>query len=251
METKIHSIDAIKGYELGANDGGIGKTKDLFFDDQSWVIRYLLADTHKWLPSRKVLISPISVGSIDPLTRTIYINLSKKEIKESPPLDSDAPVSRQYEAVFNKHYDWVNYWGGASLWGIDMYPRTLGLKKELSEIEKISEGETNLRSAEEVTGYRIHTRDGDIGHIEDFLMVEDTWLIRYLVIDTSNWIPGSKRVIVDPNWVDDVNWADNSVLLKVNKKQVESSPEYDPSMPVERDFEKSIFDHYKFPYYWI
>ena len=129
----------------------------------------------------------------------------KKEIEESPPLDSDAPVSRQYEVVFNKHYDWVNYWGGASLWGTDIYPRTLELKKELCEIEEISEEETNLRSTEEVTRYRIHTRDDDIGHIEDLLVVEDTWLIRYLVIDTSNWIPGSKRVIVDPNWVDDVS----------------------------------------------
>lgn len=250
METKLHSIDAIKGYELGANDGSIGKSRDLLFDDQSWVVRYLLADTRKWLPGRKVLISPISIDSIDALTKTININLSKKEIKESPPLDSDAPVSRKYEAVFNKHYDWANYWGGASLWGTDMYPRKLELQKELSEIEEISEDKTNLRSAEEVTGYRIHTRDDDIGHVEDFLVEEYTWLIRYLVIDTSNWILGSKRVIVAPNWVDDVNWADHSVLLRVTKKQVESSPEYDPSMTVNRDFEKSIFDHYRFPYYW-
>jgi hypothetical protein len=120
----------------------------------------------------------------------------------------------------------------------------------MREIEQSADRRSNIRSTNEVAGYRIHAQDDDIGHIEDFLVEEETWIIRYLVIDTSNWIPGSKRVIVDPNWVDQVRWDDRSVYLRMTKEQIENSPEYDPLVPIYRDYEQSIFDHYDFPYYW-
>lgn len=250
METLLSSLDLLKGFELGAHDGGIGRCSDFLFDDDAWVIRYLVADTRKWLPGQKVLISPISIGTVDPISQTLNIGLSKDQIKNSPPLDSDAPVSRQYEMFFNNYYDWSDYWHGSGIWGREIYPRTLKNRDELLKIEEETDKQANLRSTEEVAGYRIHARDDDIGHIEDFLVEEDTWLIRYLVIDTSNWIPGSKRVIVDPNWVDKIDWADHSISLRMTKEQVESSPEYDPLTQISREYEKSIFDHYKFPYYW-
>lgn len=250
MVTPLISIDLLKSCELGAHQGAIGKCSDFFFDDKAWVIRYLVADTRKWLPGRKVLISPISIGTVDNVNQIIRIELSREQIKNSPPLDSDAPVSRKYETFFNKYNNWSDYWDGSDLWGKDHYPRTLKQRKELLEIEQAVEGKSNLRSANEVAGYRIHAHDEDIGHIEDFLIEEDSWAIRYLVIDTSKWIPGSKRVIVDPNWVESVDWADRSVIIKMTKQQIESSPEYNPHDPIYRDYEISIFDHYKFPYYW-
>lgn len=250
MEATLSSVDLLKRYDLGAQDGAIGKCRDFLFDDNAWVIRYLVADTRKWLPGRKVLISPISIGTVDGVNQIIHIGLSKEQMKSSPPLDSDAPVSRKYEVLFNRYNDWSDYWGGSDLWGQDPYPRTLWQRKELLEIEQAAEGKSNLRSANEVAGYRIHARDEDIGHIENFLLEEDSWLIRYLIVDTSNWMPGSKRVIVNPNWVESVDWADHSVIIKMTKEQIESSPEYNPHLPIYRDYEKSIFDHYKFPYYW-
>ncbi len=249
MKTALSSVDSLKGFELGAHDGGIGKCSDFLFDDEVWVIRYLVADTRKWLPGRKVLISPISIGAVDGGSQTINIGLSKEQIKNSPPLDSKAPVSRQYEIFFNRYNDWSDYWEGSGLWGQEPYPRTLKSRNELLEIEESGKNQSNLRSANEVVGYHIHARDDDVGHIKDFFVEEDTWLIRYLVIDTS-WLPGSKRVIVDPNWVDSVNWSDRSVALRMTREQIENSPEYNPNDPIYRDYEKSIFDHYKFPYYW-
>jgi hypothetical protein len=250
MTTALITIDSLKNYTLGAYDGEIGKISDFLFDDKVWGIRYLVADTRKWLPGRKVLVSPISIGSINMITKTVDVGLSKEQIKNSPPLDTDAPVSRQYEIFFNRYYSWSSYWLGSGLWGDEMYPRRLKSQNELLEIEDDSDGTPNLRSTNEVAGYRIHTLDEDIGHVEDFLIEEDTWIVRYLVIDTSNWIPGSKRVIVHPNWVDAVDWAEGAVAVRMTKEQVESCPEYNPDDPVNRDYEKSIFDHYKLPYYW-
>lgn len=251
MKTPLSAIDSLKGFELGAHDGAIGRCKDFLFDDQSWVVRYLVADTRKWLPGRRVLISPISIGKVDPIGQAINVGLSKEQIKNAPSLDSDAPVSRQYEIFFNQYYDWTDYWRGPALWGDEIYPRALKSRNELAEIEGDGGEETRLRSIDEVTNYRVHARDDNIGHVEDFLVEEDTWKIRYLVIDTGNWLQGSKRVIVDPNWVDSVDWSERSVAVKMTREQIESSPVYDPDHPDFRDYEKSLFDHYKYPYYWI
>ncbi len=249
-EAKLRSTNSLKGYQLGAQDGGIGECSDFLFDDESWVVRYLLADTRKWLPGRKVLISPISIGEIEVIGRTVNVSLSKDQIKNSPPLETSAPVSRKYEMFFNKHFGWSDYWDGSAIWGNDAYPGSLKSRSEMQEIEQTADRRSNIRSTSEVAGYRIHAQDDDVGLVEDFLVEEETWIIRYLVIDTSTWIPGSKRVIVEPNWVDQVRWDDRSISLRMTKEQIENSPEYDPLVPVYRDYEKSIFDHYDFPYYW-
>lgn len=250
MVMKMRNLDSLKGFELGAQDGNIGKCKDFLFDDKVWVIRYLVANTRKWLPGRKVLISPISVGTVDSLRQIVNVSLSRDQIKNGPALDSDAPVSRQYETFFNRYFDWSDYWQGSGMWGEYSYPRSMKIEKDLLDIEQDPKAGPNLRSTEEVSGYRIHARDDDIGHVEDYLIEEDSWAIRYLVIDTSNWIPGSKRVIVNPNWVDAVDWADRSLELRMTKEQVESSPQYDPQVGLNRDHEKAVFDHYNYPYYW-
>lgn len=249
-ETTFYSVGLLEGFEMGASDGSIGKCSDFLFDDRSWVIRYLVVNTRNWLLGRKVLISPISVSEIDVVTRLVNIDLRREQIKNSPPLDSDSPVSRQYEIVFNRYYNWPDYWEGSEIWGEDAHPRTLNSQKELLELEESDEDGSNLRSTSEVAGYRIHARDDDIGYVEDFLVSEDSWHIRYLVIDTSKWRPDSKRVIVHPNWVESVDWAGRSVMVKMTKEQIENSPEYDSKIPVHRYFEKSIFDYFKFPYYW-
>ena len=124
-ETRLRSTNSLIGYRLGANDGGIGECSDFLFDDSSWVVRYLLADTRKWLPGRKVLISPISIGDIDVIDRTVHVDMSKEQIKNSPPLEMEAPISRSYEKFLNQYFGWSDYWDGAGLWGDHASPQTL------------------------------------------------------------------------------------------------------------------------------
>lgn len=246
----IRSLKDLRGYVMAARDGEVGRCKDFLFDDRAWAVRYIVADTRKWLPGRKVLISPIAIGDPDAVSRRLDVDLTKDQIKESPPLDSDAPVSRQYEIAYARHYDWGYYWGGPAIWGAYASPHHLhrieGDRQEPIESLK----EANLRSVHQVTGYHIEAQDKEIGHVEDLIMDLEVWVIRYLVIDTSNWLPASKKVLVAPQWVDMVDWVSHRVSVDLNSDQVKDSPEYDPGMPVNRKLETALYDYYGRRYYW-
>lgn len=241
----LRNIDSISKCDLKANDGVIGKCKDFLFDDEQWTIRYMVADTARWLPGRKVLISPLSLGSALWPDQLLPVNLTKEQIKASPPLDEDAPVSREYEMRWSDYYQYPYYWPhGSNLWGIHHYVPALPTKQKSQRIEE-AEG-SNLRSAKEVTGYHIEARDGDIGHVEDFIVDDTVWSIRYLVIDTRNWLPGRKVLVATP-WVDHIRWSDETVHLQMDKEQIEQSPPYDPDQPVNLAYEARLYDYYGRP----
>ncbi len=227
---KLKSIKELQGYELGAQDGKIGRCSDFLFDDRSWTIRYIVGNTHKWLPGRKVLISPISIGSAEESTQTLSVGLTKDQIRDAPDLGADAPVSRQYEIIFNRYHDWGNYWEGPLTWGHYPFPhllqRTEDLQREVANLEE----DNHLRSTHEILSYAIQATDTKIGHVEDFVVDEETWVIRYLVIDTSNWLPGSRKVIISPDWVERVDWGNRSVEVCVPGEKIEKSPDYDPNI---------------------
>lgn len=246
----LKSIKEIQGYELGAQDGKIGRSSDFLFDDRSWAVRYIVGDTHKWLPGRKVLISPISIGSAKESTQTLSVGLTKDQIKNSPPLESDAPVSRQYEILFNQYHDWGNYWEGPLAWGHYPYPRLLQRTKDLQTRVATVEEENHLRSTHEVLSYSIAATDTNIGHIEDIIVDEETWIIRYLVVDTSNWLPGSRKVIISPEWVKRVEWANGTAVVNVPSEKIKKSPEYDPNSTLDRDYETALYNFYGLPFYW-
>lgn len=250
--TMLRSVDQLRNYVLAAKDGNIGRCKDFLFDDIDWTIRYMVADTGKWLPSRKVLVSPISLGEPDWKSQRFPVKLTKEQIKECPPLDANAPVSRQYEMSWFEYYGWPYYWTGGGLWGAAPYPSALYFKR----LEKIAEKgaeleeETHLRSVKEVTGYQIKASDGDIGHVEDFIVDDEPWLLQYLVVDTRDLLPGGRKVLVAPAWVNSVDWAGRSVWLDLSVDAVKNSPEYNPSEPVNREYEIRLYDYHGRPHYW-
>ncbi len=246
----LRSVNELRSYVLYAEDGEIGECKDFLFDDQKWAIRYMVADTRKWLPGRKVLISPIALGEPDWLTHRFPVKMTKEQIKESPPLDEDAPVSRQYEKVWFDFYGWPYYWTGESLWGFDSYPTEVYTKaREELEKEKPVPEETHLRSEKEVRGYHIKSRDGEIGHLEDLIVDDESWALRYMVVDTRNWLPG-RKVLVSTGWIKAVSWLDREVEVDVTQEEVKNSPKYDPSTPINREYEVVLYDYYGRPHYW-
>jgi hypothetical protein len=247
----LRSVKEIKGYMLRARDGDIGRCKDFLFDDQIWVIRYMVADTSKWLPGKKVLISPISLGEPDYVSRLFPVRLNKMQIEQSPELDTDAPVSRQYEIKYHEYFGWPYYWRGVETWGPYSYPAPLYAYKgkEVVNVEP-ENGDPYLRSAKEVTGYRIQARDGEIGHVEDFIVDDRPWNIRYMIVDTRNWLPGSRKVLISPDWINSIDWLEREVAVDLNVEEIKESPEYDPSAPVNREYEARLYDFYGRPKYW-
>ena len=244
----LHRLKTLKEYKLDSLEGEMGKVKDFYFDDQHWTIRYLVADTGNWLTGRKVLISPHSLVAAIKEEQHLAVDLDRKQIEDCPSLASDKPVSRQYEKKFYGYYGWSPYWGGPLAWGQYPTPFHYGLTEPAPE-EPGKQWDSHLRSMAEVTGYKIHAADGDIGHVEDFILDDATWSIRYLIVDTRNWWPG-KLVLISPLWIDKVSWTDHKVSIDLTRDAIRTSPEYSEESLLTRDYESELHHHYQVEGYW-
>ncbi|MFZ7127614.1 MAG: PRC-barrel domain-containing protein [Desulfobacterales bacterium] len=244
----LRSLDHIRNVTLQALDGEIGRCRDYIFDDRSWAIRYMVADTGKWLPGRTVLIPPQALKKYAWESDVMVVDLTTEAVKSSPPLESDLPVSLQYEKRLFEHHRWPYRWIGTESWGAAPFmDHSAGFSKP--EQEEPSPEESHLRSVKEVSGYRIQATDHAIGHVEDFLVEEDDWVIRYIVIDTRNWLPG-RKVLISPSWADAIDYTRRRMHIRMNRSAVEHSPRYDPDQMLERADEERLFEHYAESPYW-
>jgi sporulation protein YlmC with PRC-barrel domain len=253
----LRGISSLKGLPVVAIDGEIGSVYDVYFDAKHWTVRYFVVDTGTWLSSHRVLISPMSLGNrADVSADRLNVGLAKAQIEQAPSWDTDKPVSRQHEIAYSRYYDYPYYWTGPARWGVDWdpvagiapVPRPDPGEEEVLARERES-ADVHLHSARDVIGHHVHAADGDVGHVEDFLVDEGTWAIRYVVVDTANWLPG-RKVVIAPAWIKDVSWDDSRVHVDLLRREVETSPEYDPSAPLERALESRLYEHYRRPAYW-
>jgi hypothetical protein len=245
----LRSLKEIMGYGLNAEDGDIGRCHDFLLDEQTWTVRYMVADTGKWLPGRKVLISPISLGNPDWRERQFPVRLTRDQIESAPDLDEHAPVSREYEIWYHKHFQWPYYWSGAGLWSSGIHPKSLYVSKPDLGDEGPEFDHPHLHSCREVIGYDIGAKDGEIGHVEDFIVDDDIWAIQYAVVATRNWLPG-KRVLIPLTRLEQVSWDDRVLTVDLTREAIKDAPEYDPSAPVNREYEERIYDFVGRPHNW-
>ena len=240
----LRSMNDLEGYAIRATDGTIGHVKDFYFDDQAWVIRYLVVDTGTWLSSRKVLISPIAIGHPDWTEKVLPVSITKEQVKNSPDIDTEKPVSRQHEIDYFGYYGYPFYWGGAGIWGGGIYPNMMMPDYVGFESKPFGEGpgadeayaradtaqhqhdDPHLRSCKEIMDYHIEATDGDVGHVQGMLVDEETWAIQYLIVNTSNWWLGH-QVLIAPHWIKDVSWSDATVSLNLTRQAVKEAPLYD------------------------
>ena len=246
----------LKSLAIHASDGDIGSIRTALFDDDHWTVRYLVVDTGRWLSGRRVLLSPIAVSRVRWADGVVDVGLSREQVKNSPDITTDVPVSRQRELEYYRYYGYPHYWGGAGIWGAGAYPAMLAHaddQRAMAEVAADNEShrrrDTHLRDVAAVSGYRIAAADGDIGQVEDFLVDDLTWTIRYLVVDTSRWL-GGRLVIVSPEWVTDVSWGESAVHVALTRDAIKASPEYDPRVGVAREYEQRLHQHYGRRGYW-
>ncbi|MFA7669267.1 MAG: PRC-barrel domain-containing protein [Burkholderiaceae bacterium] len=257
----LHRVNSLNGYNLQATDGDLGKVKDVFFDDEKWTIRYLVVETGSWLNSRQVLISPYSVIGIDQVNEAITVRLNQEQVKNSPDIDTHQPVSRQMEGDFSRYYGLGNYWIGPELWGTGAYPM-VGASgtvdgaaihdraEELLQHAADNPEDYHLRSADHVKDHHIQGTDEEIGHVEDFVFDDETWALRYFIVDTRNWWPGGRKVLLATHWIDSIDWSQSLVKVSLTQEQIRNSPEYNPDHPLDRDTEAALHVHYGLRNYW-
>ncbi len=248
----------ITNLPIEAKDGSIGQLKDCLFDDQHWTLRYFVADTGKWLPGRKVLLSPLHFdepesGIVPIINDRLPVSLTKEQIKNSPPIEDNMPVSRQYEVEFARYYQHNAYWNGPYFWGISHIPQYRAtfdtsteerFESEVAHKERVQEIEkSSLRSINEVIGYKINAQDDEFGHIHDFLIDEDYWRIHYLIVDSKKWLP-SQKYLIDIDWIKSFDWANQTATVGLTKKMIQEAPEFDSTLPLEDHYIDRLYDHY-------
>ncbi|HEX5368908.1 MAG TPA: PRC-barrel domain-containing protein [Dehalococcoidia bacterium] len=224
----LREIESFEGYTVNATDGEVGKVKDILFDSQHWTVRHLVVDTGGLIGDHSHLISPYAVTKIDDADKRIDLNLTKQKIKDAPGLEADLPVSRQLEAQYYDYYAWPYYWTGPYSWGTGWVPQLSPNSHVDSVQEELNahleaEQDDYLHSFNVANGYTVEARDGAMGDIEDMLMDDESWAIRYVVVDTSKLLP-SKDVLISPKSIRDVDFRKSAITLDLTKDELKGKP---------------------------
>ena len=243
----IRSLKSLQGLDIHAQDGQLGHVHDCLFDDRYWTVRYVVVDTGGWLTGRKVLLAPEAFGAVGESPEKLAVDLTAKQIEQSPPIQSDMPVARQKEAELANYFGWTPYW---TWFG---HPPEAAAAIDPAVVAKGQTGEQpgdpHLRSARHVDGYRVHTSDGLCGHVEDFLASLDDWVIRYFLVDTRDYLPG-KTVLLSPAWCTEIRWDQRDIVVSMDSESIRGAPEFDPSQPPDRDYEEWLHKHFGREGYW-
>ena len=262
----LRSINDLHGTVIEGIDGAIGRIHDLYFDDQAWTIRFLVVETGAWLEGRKVLISPVAIGEPDWDRRLLLASVTREQVRKSPDVDSQKPVSRQHEIEQYAYYGYPYYWGGSGIWGDGMRPRMMlaayggakspaAARREADFVQAQADAQRrrgndpHLRSARTMIHYHIHATDGDIGHVDGMLVDDETWTLRHFVVNTSDWWLGH-QVLLAPPWIKDISWLEATVSVDLNREAIKHAPVYDPDALPDREQETRVHKHYARPGYW-
>lgn len=244
---------ALTGYVIEASDGHIGVVDTFLFDDKAWNTRWLVVDTGHWLAGRQVLVHPSAIGRPDHERRHLPVGLTKSQVEASPDILRHQPVTMQMQRRLYEYYGSDPYGGldfyGAGLTGLGLAGgfRPSHGEARLLEADAARDasdkGDPHLRSMAAIGSYHIHATDGLIGHVENFLLDDAAWTIRYLIVDTRNWWFGA-HVLISPYAVQSIDWGDRQVRLNVSRDQVKASPPWNAADVVERIYERRLHDHY-------
>ncbi|MDQ6801525.1 MAG: PRC-barrel domain-containing protein [Acidobacteriota bacterium] len=248
----LRKLRDLEEFVVEASDGEVGTVKDFLVDDDSWTIKHLVVQTGGFFDGRRVLISPASFRQADWEGNRFLLALTVDKVKNSPSVDVDKPVSRQHERDFALYYGYPIYGGAVGLGGLGAYPGLLaggGPGATFSGSSDQAPGDVHLRSAAKLRGYHIQGSDETIGHVDDFIVDDESWELRYLVIDTSNWWLG-KKVLVAPRWASRVSWEEQKVYVDMSRQAIKNSPVWNAAAAVEREYEIRLYDHYGRLAYW-
>jgi hypothetical protein len=247
----LRSLSDLERYRVDATDGDVGTVANFFLDDERWGVRYLVVETGGFFAARRVLISPLAFREVDWSTQRFHLALTKDKVNRSPSVDVDMPVSRQHEREYSRYYGYPYYWGSVGIWGFGASPAALttGRWDEAAERQAEENGDSHLRSANEIRGYHVRATDNAIGHVSDFVIDDEAWVVRYFVLNTSNWGFG-KKVLIAPHWVNQLSWPDRQMHVDLSSEGIRNSPEWDPNAAINREYEARLYDYYGRPVYW-
>ena len=228
------NVNRVKGFGIDAADGDIGRLKEFYFDDKECVIRYLVVDTGRFLPGKKVLIPRSALRKPDLIKKRIQVDLSKEQVKNSQGIDEHRPVKRERDFELNQYHGWKISWaeGPEVLLPADVEP----------DLDSYG-GDPHLQSTDMLTGFHIQTPEGEVGRLDDFVLDDAAWDIRYYVAEIGTRLPG-RKVLMCPQWIQKINQRERKVLVNLALEKIKTGPEYNQSTPITKDYEEEMLEHY-------
>lgn len=255
----LHTIHALRGFSVKGIDGTIGHVRDFFFDDANWAVRFFVVETGPWLNGRMVLIPPIAIGDPAWPEQRLPVLLTRAQVEHSPDIDTHKPVARQHEIEQFTYYGYLLYKGGPGVWGQGMQSggmRAAGsvageaaFIKAQGELHRQRGDDPHLRSVDALLRYHVQAIDGEIGHVNGLIVDVQTWIIRYLVVNTGGWWFGHD-VLIASQWIDDIGWLNATVSVGITREAVKEAPVYDPAVPLDDAQERRLYQHHDRPGYW-
>ena len=233
----------LEGCLVRAEDGPAGRVAGVLFDDEVWAVRYLVVDTGGRLPGERVLMLPDFVEEInEAMPASVRVGLTRGQVWESPPIEADRPVSARQEADYYAYLAAAPYWGAS----VPVFPLYVD-----PEAGKEEGGDPHLRSAKEVRGHTVLSGEGrSVGHVDDLIYDDTDWAVRYLIVDTRDWLPG-KKVPVSADWVLGVGWSGAQVEVDLMAEEMHTAPAWEPGTIMDRRHETEMHVHYGRTPYWV
>jgi hypothetical protein len=192
----------LQGVCVVGSEGAAGCVLDVLFDDRSWHVKYLVVRLGGRLSAWHVLLKPDLVTHAAWTERELHVPLSGREFRQLPGVQSDPPVAYRQELQAARFSAW-----------------------EAGRIEDVVlDGDPHLRNMRAVTGHRVEASDGPVGRIAEFIIDDEYWTVRYVVVNTGRLLP-SLRVLIAPTWVETISWEDRVVRLSATREELESSHE--------------------------
>jgi hypothetical protein len=229
---------------VDGKDGNIGSLQDLLFERKSWHIRYLVVDTGNLFGKRQVLLVPGILTRVDWSGTGLTMPVTRQQANEALDIDECRPLSRRKEHELARHFGWQPYWqtGPAGL------PSNVGLPTTTVSERIEPEDALHVGSARSLIGFDVKSREADVGYAGSLVFDDQEWMTRYLVVDVGSLL-SDRRVLVASDWLT-IDWDAQDIRVDVTCDEMEGAPEFDLQMPIHRDYETLLYDHYGRQRYW-
>lgn len=232
-------VSELRECRIEALDGEMGKVQDLFFDDRHWAVRYVLIDTGKILPGKKVMLSPASFDNLDIEEKRLHVHYDKEKIRKSPDVSETVSMTNEHETQLADYYGWSKYWLDNMMWGIggspiaekieEMHPPNLN-----REVDLPTSAEYSLRSAREAKGVRVHANDGRLGEVMDAIFDTRNWAVQSLVVKITHQ-PELGLMLLSPNELSGAEWTEGDLYFDGTVDQFKERPIYQSEQQLHED----------------
>ncbi len=227
LESMVIPFKDLRGCSIAASDGNIGSAIELLFNDETWSVRYLVVDTGSWLAGGLVLLGRNELGRADPESGTIAVAVSKKELLRAPGIQTVTPVSIQLRKLERERRQ--------ALTAPATPPAGRGAPASTSPSANLRQrSDPHLRSSAAIAGtYTFRTHDGEIGTVEDFVLDDEEWRIRYLVARVGLVLFG-KKVLVPSDLVRSISAQCKEIGIDLTCSMLKHAHRFRPGEPIPR-----------------